>query len=345
MKKKSITELVHFFIEHSVPSSLQGKFGRWLVSSVDVPEKEEALQQEWMNMIVTPDQSTQRSWHEVRRKAGLEELPVLRRHWTISPLFRVASMLLIPLLSIALSWYYIDSYTSSCELVEYTVPVGERGEVTLPDGTKVQVNSESSIIYPKSFRGETCTVYLSGEANFDVHKDKKHPFIVKTSLLAVRALGTKFNIQAYSEDRKTITTLENGKVQITNILIPDSSFILVPDEQLEYDHLTKKYEKRTTDAMTTAGWTRGELNFIDCDLENILNTLKRHYNVEIKAEPYLYTNDLYTIKLKKDESLQSAIRIITMTVGGMESKITDDNMVILTALTSPGQGKKGGARP
>ena len=146
MKKKSITELVHFFIEHSVPSSLQGKFGRWLVSSVDVPEKEEALQQEWMNMIVTPDQSTQRSWHEVRRKAGLEELPVLRRHWTISPLFRVASMLLIPLLSIALSWYYIDSYTSSCELVEYTVPVGERGEVTLPDGTKVQVNSESSII-------------------------------------------------------------------------------------------------------------------------------------------------------------------------------------------------------
>jgi transmembrane sensor len=345
MKKKSITELVHFFIEHSVPSSLQGKFGRWLVSSVDVPEKEEALQQEWMNMIVTPDQSTQRSWHEVRRKAGLEELPVLRRHWTISPLFRVASMLLIPLLSIALSWYYIDSYTSSCELVEYTVPVGERGEVTLPDGTKVQVNSESSIIYPKSFRGETRTVYLSGEANFDVHKDKKHPFIVKTSLLAVRALGTKFNIQAYSEDRKTITTLENGKVQITNILIPDSSFILVPDEQLEYDHLTKKYEKRTTDAMTTAGWTRGELNFIDCDLENILNTLKRHYNVEIKAEPYLYTNDLYTIKLKKDESLQSAIRIITMTVGGMESKITDDNMVILTALTSPGQGKKGGARP
>ena len=328
-----------------MPSSLQGKFGRWLVSSVDVPEKEEALQQEWMNMIVTPDQSTQRSWHEVRRKAGLEELPVLRRHWTISPLFRVASMLLIPLLSIALSWYYIDSYTSSCELVEYTVPVGERGEVTLPDGTKVQVNSESSIIYPKSFRGETRTVYLSGEANFDVHKDKKHPFIVKTSLLAVRALGTKFNIQAYSEDRKTITTLENGKVQITNILIPDSSFILVPDEQLEYDHLTKKYEKRTTDAMTTAGWTRGELNFIDCDLENILNTLKRHYNVEIKAEPYLYTNDLYTIKLKKDESLQSAIRIITMTVGGMESKITDDNMVILTALTSPGQGKKGGARP
>lgn len=346
MRKKSITEIVHFFIQHSVQDSLRGKFYRWLISSADIPEKEEALQQEWIDMIVAPDKSTQRSWHEVRYKAGLDTSSVFKRHWKISPFLRVASMLLIPLLSIALSWYYIDNYTSSCELVEYTVPMGERGEITLPDGTKVQVNSESSIIYPKRFRGETRTVHLSGEANFDVHKDKKHPFIVKTSLLAVRALGTKFNVQAYSEDRKTITTLENGKVQITNLLVPnDSSFVLAPDEQLEYDHLTKKYEKRKIDAMITAGWTRGELNFIDCDLANILNVLKRHYNVEIKAEPYLYTNDLYTIKLKKNESLQSAIRIITMTVGGMESKLTNNNVVILTALTPSNKNKEGGARP
>ena len=129
-------------------------------------------------------------------------------------------------------------------------------------------------------------------ANFDVHKDKKHPFIVKTSLLSVRALGTKFNIQAYSEDRKTITTLENGKVQINNLLAPDSCFILTPGEQLEYNHLTKNYEKRKIDVMMASGWTRGELNFVDCHLEDILNTLGRHYNVEIKAEPHLYTNEI-----------------------------------------------------
>jgi len=345
MKKKSITELIHFFIQHSVPTSLRGKFWHWLVSSNDNPEKEEALQQEWINMIVTPDKSTRRSWYEVRHKAGLGEPFVLKRYWTVHSVLRIASMLLIPLLSVALSWYYIDDYTSSCELVEYTVPIGERGRFTLPDGTEVEVNSESSIIYPKSFRGETRMVYLSGEANFDVYKDKKHPFIVKTSLLAVRALGTKFNVQAYSEDKKTIMTLENGKVQITNLLIPDSNFILAPNEQLEYDHLTKKYEKRKTDAMIAAGWTRGELNFVDCNLEYILNTLKRKYNVEIKAEPYLYTNDLYTIKLKKGESLQSAIHIIAMTVGGIESKIMDDNVVILTASMSSDKSGKGGGRP
>ena len=251
MKKKSISELIHFFVRHPLQNSLQMKFWRWLVSPADAEDKEEAIQEEWMNIIAEPDEATRRSWYEVRRKAGLAN-PIIKPHWEIKPLLRIASMILIPLFSVLLSWYYINDYTDSCKLVEYIVPMGERGELTLPDGTKVQINSESSIIYPKSFRGDTRTVYLSGEANFDVHKDKKHPFIVKTSLLSVRALGTKFNIQAYSEDRKTITTLENGKVQINNLLAPDSCFILTPGEQLEYNHLTKNYEKRKTPSISTA---------------------------------------------------------------------------------------------
>ena len=94
-----------------------------------------------------------------------------------------------------------------------------------------------------------------------------------------------------------------------------------------------------------SGWTRGELNFVDCHLEDILNTLGRHYNVEIKAEPHLYTNDLYTIKLRKGEPLQAAIHIVTMTVGGMESKVIDNKVVILTAASPANKSKKGGTHP
>ena len=85
--------------------------------------------------------------------------------------------------------------------------------------------------------------------------------------------------------------------------------------------------------------------FVDCHLEDILNTLGRHYNVEIKAEPHLYTNDLYTIKLRKGEPLQAAIHIVTMTVGGMESKVTDNKVVILTAASPANKSKKGGTHP
>lgn len=126
------------------------KFWRWLVSPADAEDKEEAIQEEWMNIIAEPDEATRRSWYEVRRKAGLAN-PIIKPHWEIKPLLRIASMILIPLFSVLLSWYYINDYTDSCKLVEYIVPMGERGELTLPDGTKVQINSESSIIYPKAF--------------------------------------------------------------------------------------------------------------------------------------------------------------------------------------------------
>lgn len=96
MKKKSISELIHFFVRHPLQNSLQMKFWRWLVSPADAEDKEEAIQEEWMNIIAEPDEATRRSWYEVRRKAGLAN-PVIKPHWEIKPLLRIASMILIPL--------------------------------------------------------------------------------------------------------------------------------------------------------------------------------------------------------------------------------------------------------
>ena len=69
-------------------------------------------------------------------------------------------------------------------------------------------------LYWYKFTGDIRSVYLIGEANFDVKKDKQHPFIVKTNHLKVKVLGTKFNVHAYAEDEKTTTTLESGTVSI-----------------------------------------------------------------------------------------------------------------------------------
>lgn len=77
MKKKSISELIHFFVRHPLQNSLQMKFWRWLVSPADAEDKEEAIQEEWMNIIAEPDEATRRSWYEVRRKAGLAN-PVIK---------------------------------------------------------------------------------------------------------------------------------------------------------------------------------------------------------------------------------------------------------------------------
>ena len=78
------------------------------------------------------------------------------------------------------------------------MPRGEQKQVTLPDGTTAYLNSGTLLVYPQKFTGDLRSVYLIGEANFDVKKDKQHPFIVKTNHLKVKVLGTKFNVHALS---------------------------------------------------------------------------------------------------------------------------------------------------
>ena len=79
------------------------------------------------------------------------------------------------------SYLYIQSNEEHTELVEYYVPRGEQKQVTLPDGTTAYLNSGTLLVYPQKFTGDIRSVYLIGEANFDVKKDKQHPFIVKTN--------------------------------------------------------------------------------------------------------------------------------------------------------------------
>ena len=84
--------------------------------------------------------------------------------------------------------------------------------ITLPDGTQVMINSESTLLYPQQFTGDSRCVYLVGEANFKVRRDEAHPFIVKSADFQVTALGTEFNVSAYPEEEEVTATFILGKV-------------------------------------------------------------------------------------------------------------------------------------
>ena len=116
--------------------------------------------------------------------------------------------------------------------------------ITLPDGTQVLINSQSTLLYPQQFKGDTRCVYLVGEAGFKVKRDEEHPFIVKSSDFQVTALGTEFNVTAYPDEEEVTATLISGKVLveynnqqgqeilkpnwlITNVPAPETYFILI----------------------------------------------------------------------------------------------------------------------
>ncbi|MFA5535465.1 MAG: FecR family protein, partial [Mariniphaga sp.] len=141
-------------------------------------------------------------------------------------LTRAAAILLIPLLGVVFyllsnSNLQMNKFTGlslTVDSLEVIAPTGSRTVVQLSDGTEVTLNYDSKINYPRNFIGDIREITLSGEAYFDVAHNPEKPFIVKTEKLNVKALGTKFNVNAYPDDDIIATTLVEGKVIIEKIL-------------------------------------------------------------------------------------------------------------------------------
>ena len=328
------SKILYNLVNHTFDPALRAKVWQWLVHPSNQKEKEKALLSIWNEYPTGANAETYRSLNATKRKINQDKFSQ-KRYSLIHKLARAAAILIIPLLSIAGSYLYIRYNTYDPELIQCFVPEGEKQELILPDGSKVNINSGSLLIYPKEFRGKTRTLFLTGEANFTVRKDKEHPFIVNTSYRKVEALGTKFNVQAYSESDKIITTLENGAVRVDKIEKDDNSFILSPNEQLEYNYKTGVFEKKIIDATSYSGWIKGELNFINQPLKEILATIQRKYAVDFVINPRLFTPDLYTIKFRQYESINTVMKILTMTVSGLSYEI-EDNIITIQS-----QKKKG----
>ncbi|WP_291594102.1 FecR family protein [Bacteroides sp.] len=328
-------KIIHKFFSDKFSLELREKVWDWLVNPAGQTEKEEALMQLWEETDFKADESTLFSYRNFQKQLvqSKKSTPFyILRKWS-----RVAAVLLIPLLTILVVYLYVHPRNENVELVEYYVPRGGQQQITLPDGTKAYLNSGTLLIYPQKFTGDVRSVYLIGEGNFDVKQDKEHPFIVKTRCLNVKALGTKFNVLAYAEDDKTVTTLESGAVAIqkTN---EEEIVTLSPNEQLEYDNSTGEFNKRMTTASVCAGWTKGELNFVTLTLKDIFITLERMYNMHIIVPPHLVTSDVYTIKFKNRDDIREIMNIVTKTIGNIDYSVEDENILLIY---SP-HNKKGG---
>ncbi|WP_158534933.1 FecR family protein [Mucilaginibacter hurinus] len=163
-----------------------------------------------------------------------------------------------------------------------TTPKGGQWQLILPDGSKVWLNANTSLDFPASFKNQAeRTVYLEGEAYFEIAKDKAHPFIVKTRQQSVTVLGTHFNINSYADEPSVKTTLAEGKIQIATS--NGSKKILVPGEQafLSGNNLTVS----DADIEESLAWKNGYFRFNDEDIHSIMRKLSRWYNVEVTYTP------------------------------------------------------------
>ncbi len=168
------------------------------------------------------------------------------------------------------------------------IPYGKKFDLVLSDGTRVYLNSGTTIRYPIKFiEGLSRDVFLEGEAYFDVEQDKKHPFIVHTDEMNIRVLGTKFNVSHYLDDNTASTVLVEGSVELFSDqdgdeTIETNTTLLKPGFKAEWNKSNNDVSLENVDTRIYTAWIDGKLIFRNSTFRHIRKTLARHYNVVIK---------------------------------------------------------------
>lgn len=197
--------------------------------------------------------------------------------------YRVAAVLAIPIL-LAVGWYAgsRNGSFSNDLLCEVSAPKGQIAECTLADGTKVWLNAGTTIRYNPTLSGKNRLIMLTGEAYFKVTKNQYKPFIVQTSDVQVKVVGTSFNVKAYPDETNTETTLEEGKIQLSfNGLSGQAPVELSPGDHAVFQTDNKKLEINKTDTYLHTAWRDGKYIFRDADLKTIIQQLEKSYDVHI----------------------------------------------------------------
>jgi len=186
---------------------------------------------------------------------------------------------------ITIGWgsFYFVSNAFNRELVylEATTSYGEKKQLLLPDGTQLILNSCSYVRYPKLFAENERRIELEGEGYFKVAHNEEKPFIVNTSRMDVRVLGTSFNIKSYATDEIVTVSVETGKVQVD---VPEAVMRLVANEQIYINTVSDEYSKRKENAQVAA-WIRGTLHFNSTPIRDVAKVLERAYDCRIKFDP------------------------------------------------------------
>lgn len=224
---------------------------------------------------------------------------------------------------------------------------GSKSKVQLPDGTQVWLNADSKIVYNESFQDKIREVQLTGEAFFDVVRDEHRPFIIHTSTIDVKVLGTAFNVRSYANEKNTETSLIRGSVEITLLDNPDKKIILKPNEKLVVRNKAftdskdeSPAEKKTTmtlgkinfqvkdSSVVETLWVKNKLAFDEEPLEDIALKLERWFDVKVVITDKALMKNRYTAFFE-DEDLQQVMEALKMTAGDFNYTINKKEVRIV----------------
>jgi transmembrane sensor len=188
-----------------------------------------------------------------------------------------------------------------------STPRGGQYKLTLPDGTKVWLNAASSIQYPTSFNGPERTVTVTGETYFEVVQKVNQPFIVRSGKMAVRVLGTSFNINAYADEPGIKTSLIEGSVKVSQ---GNKETRLLPGQQARLDATDIIEVTKLSNPLSAIAWKNGYFSFEKADIPTVMRQLSRWYDIDVSYQGGSAPLDFFWGDLKRNANLSDIFAVL-----------------------------------
>jgi transmembrane sensor len=294
----------------------------------------------------------------IREEVSADKTGRINRRFFLWPALAVAIFIGVLFLGVRLTGFHAPAsfgLTKESEKAVSRISTknGSKTNLILPDGTKVWLNAGSTLTYDTSYGRNIREVALSGEAFFDVVKNKEKPFIIHASKINIKVLGTEFNVRSYPSDKTTEASLIRGSIEVTFKDKPDKKIILKPNEKIvvdndlnpvnvsEPDHPESHvkinevegaaiknltYENKTG-AIIETSWVENKLIFQDESFEEIARQLERWYGVSINFENKQLKENHLTGGFK-NETIRQALDALKFTAS-FKYEIDNNNNVTI----------------
>ena len=301
------TELLHKYFRGETTEKEENQIVEWVESSVE--NKEHFLKERMLfDVTLFSDGSN------IQRKP--------KGHLYLYPLIAIAAMLAIVFVMDLPHMHKPKQQLSQT----IRIPAGQRAQMDLPDGSVVWLNSQTTLTYDEDFGKKDRKVTLDGEAYFDVAKDKKRPFIVETGKCNMEVLGTKFNVEGYSDKDDFEVTLMEGSVRVASRIGLGDTLMLKPDSKacLQKDGRLKVIP---VDDYNPYRWKEGLICFRNESFLSIMNDLEKYFGVSIVVENKNVLKYYFTGKFRQADGIDYALRVLQRDIR-FKYERDDENQII-----------------
>lgn len=296
-------EILYKYFEGTASQEEEASIYQWLDASSD-NEEEFFREREFFDALILSGRTESGmviGKGSRKKSGGLSIRPLLRE------VLKVAAVVAITV-ACGLYYYVSEKKELLAAMNTITVPMGQRVNLKLPDGTSVWLNACSEIVYPAIFSGEKREIQLKGEAYFEVAHNAESPFVVRTEKCDIEVLGTKFNVEAYPGSDDFSAALLEGSVKVTDNLRLSRPILLKPDQEVRLKN--GRLQTSSINDYDHFRWREGLICFKNVAFNELMKRFEKCYGIKIIVENKQLEDYSCTGKFRISDGVDNALRIL-----------------------------------